>query len=334
MTSRLSRPTLFLSLLVILSAFSTPYTHAARAVFSADGTRIYFSASRLKMLELNHPEHFQILTSSTLWGEKIDAVARANDGNILCLTNHHLGSYDPQRRIFRPLRDANPADPNYDNLAVNPANGYILLTSGSSYYTGEANKMKFWLLQPDDPSPMQVFSRRVFAMEGPIFDPQGRLYFSYQGDLWRGGIEMQKLDDDETSTPENLRGVLNAVRIAPLCRPETAEGTPEGTRVMEIAPAGPLIYIHTQRMYGTGWGSIFTIATPPESDESHGDGEYSDLIATLYSIKEIDTAGTATCICVSPDGRTVFYKENRSFWVIRNGGKPEKLPLHEELWDF
>lgn len=322
---------LLYALLLFMFAGAGQVAHAARAGFTLDGKTIYLAAGKLKKLDLARPDHFDEITTSPLFGgEEIQAVTRLNDGRILCLSVHHLATFDPRSQKFERYYDRNLGSAEFDDVAVDPSRKILLVTLEIPSRSWE-RLSKLVCFQKDCPTSMGVFSRRISEMEGPIFDPHGNLYFSSHGDLWRGGVYLEKLDDHGTSTPTNMRGVLTGERIAPLARLETYEGTPVGTRVMEIAPAGRLIYIHTQRMYGSGWGSIMTMATPP-LDEAHDDGDYTDFITALSSIKVIDEAGSATWLCVSADEKKIFYQAGRTHWLIENGRKPRKLPVPGYIW--
>lgn len=330
----------FLPLLALLFSICAP-AQAADGAFTRDGQRIYFATGRLKMLDLARPGRFDVITSSPLFGgEKIDAVARATDGAILCLSEHHLAALDPQSHTFRALYDSAAEGVTLHDLAVNAKDGTLLVAGSAKTPHLDGSFLKLFLFMPGFDKPASVFSRRVDALCAPVFDPQGQLFFADHGDLWQGRIQLEKTDENAKGpfTPANSRGVLEAERIAPLARLETYSGTVSGTGVLLLAVAPPLLYIQTQRMGGTGWGTVCTIPLPKAQAEYpdgnlHPDARYGDVIKVLSSVKIVDSISAATFLCASPAGDKVFYREGTNYFLIEKHGKPRQLPVKGSLLD-
>lgn len=312
---------------------------AADAVFSQDGGKVYFATGKLKMLDLAKPDHLDVLTSSPLFGgEDIIAITRADKGAILCLSEHHLAAYDPQTGKFTKKYDAATGEV-LNELAFNSQDSILLVTmTVKAGNDTDVDKHKITCFRRADPKPIGVFSRRVFDMMAPIFDEQGNLYFSYRGDLWIGNVVFEALEKEDRNKPGEERGVLNGIRVAPLARLETYEGTPMSLGVEEIAIAGSELYLHNQRLGGTGWGTILSMLKPEEEKDRNDRGykmktgaHYQDFIRVLSSVKEIAEAGETVYLCASPDGNKVFYylRDNDvpSYWLIENGGKARRLPI-------
>lgn len=327
--------------LFVLFTISATAARAADGAFTRDGRQIYFATGRLKLLDLARPDHFEAIATPPLFGgEKIYAVARASDGAILCLSEHHLAALDPQRRSFRALYDSTAEGFKMDDLAVDPKTGLLLVTGGQTSTGGGEVRFKPVVFLPGSAKPTEVFSRRVESLRTPVFDAQGQLFFSCRGDLWQGRIRLEKRDGDEKGpfSPEDSRGVLEAERIAPLARVETDVGNSSSTGVFSLAVAPPLLYIQTQRMGGTGWGTVCTIPLPRTQAEYpdnklHPDAKYDDFIKVLSSVKIVGSAGSASALCASPQGDKVFYQYGTNY-LIEQHGKPRALPVKEALWEF
>lgn len=330
----------FASTLVIAGAGRA---NGADAVFSQDGNRIFFAAGKLKALNLGQPKDLEKVTTSSLFGgEEIIDLTRMANGHILCMSAHHVVSYNPQDQQYAKVIDA-PANQEFQELALNEKDSILLITLTVERQNEFGDEpLQAFCLRPGDPVPLKIYSRRVGAIQDPIFDSHGVLYFSWHGDLWRGKLGVKAGDwPDQTATHlmangqrVKLRAILSAIRIAPLGRLETTEFNTQGTGVRSLAFSGSKIYVQVQRINGSGWGSLFTVDRPNKSVDEKIDywgGNYEDFIEVLSSVKVIDKIETTSFLCASSDGKKVFYHIGRDYWLIENNKKPRKLPLHEKL---
>ena len=90
--------------------------------------------------------------------------------------------------------------------------------------------------------------RRHDAISSPVFAADGTFFYSEIGDLWSGKFRITK---------RTLS--LTADRYLRLAYLETANTTPSGMGVSDIAPVKDSVYVQLFRMGGSGWGAMFQV---------------------------------------------------------------------------
>src|SRR5205085_10994017 len=88
----------------------------------------------------------------------------------------------------------------------------------------DAGGWSLFLLEADATELATVRIRRLRYVQAPVFDTSGLLYFTGDGDIWRGSI-----DREEESHS------LTAIRIAPVATRETQNATPAQMGAQELA---------------------------------------------------------------------------------------------------
>jgi hypothetical protein len=148
-----------------------------------------------------------------------------------------------------------------------------------------------------------VFVRRHSGLACPVFTAEGELFYSNNGDLWKGTIESE----------EERICWLDADRYAPLAWLETGEGTPA-------------------EMGGSGWGVMLKVprvANPERKVDGMAQiaelklGDYKRILEGCKPLRENNRPAN---LCASPDETKVYYEhEGQSFLVT--GGETRELDL-------
>lgn len=325
--------------------------HGSGAVFSGNGNFVYVAADPLLRLDLSRPNHFDEVATSTLFGgESVDAVTRDPRGNIICVTRHHIVSYDPKTEFFTKIYDS-PTSQVLEDAACNPKDS-LLLVMVASKETEDFGDAPFRAIcfRAGSDKPIQVRSRMTGQIDGPVFDSYGALYFGWGGDLWQGSIyiddedtiESDRARDPKKGTPPSLAisepiASVMGDRIAPVARRRTAWYASWNMGVFNIAVGQDHLFLgmsamgHQKKYLLTMLRPDPTIAHP---DHQLSDESFDDFIATLSTVQSIPVGILGLdMLCASPDGRRVFYNTNslssnpQEYYLIENGLPPRKLPV-------
>ncbi|MCE5230666.1 hypothetical protein LLG95_13885 [bacterium] len=309
---RIPRLALFILFLAVIHS-----AHAGTGVFSSDGGTVYLANGQLGVLDLDKPDHIDRLTTPSQIGENIMAVTRAGD-SILCLSQHHVASFNPKTREWKKITDA-AGDVKFLNMAYDSTRDMLVITKyPTTYQFYDGCPVNLVCLNLKDTSQTTVRSRGVGFARGPAFDSRGHFFFSWLGDMWQGQIEMK---DGEAW--------LVGSRAAALARPETAIASMYGWGIFEIAPAGTKLYFHNKQRGGTTFGAIMSIDSPAAARR---DGApYGREAKLLSSVKVVNDTATATpFLCASPDGTKVFFIADNKCWLVEDRNKPRELPVKFE----
>jgi hypothetical protein len=180
-----------------------------------------------------------------------------------------------------------------------------------------------------------VDMRRVNYIEGIAFSSQGELFFGSRGDLWQGSIGSVDATRELTGGHDEYASLF-AKRCAALADLETSRTSSTQVGVQKVAPADGRIYVHLLRMYGTGFGFIASLPTPPPPDEEM-DG--LDARIKLYAkeasaLQIIGICQSRSYLCASSDGKRVFFRgeldrgaNTYRFYLIENHDKPRELKI-------
>ena len=151
-----------------------------------------------------------------------------------------------------------------------------------------------------------------------MFAADGTFFYSEIGDLWSGKIEKN----------EGIYS-LTADRYLPLAYLETANTTPSGMGVSDIAPVKDFIYVQLFRMGGSGWGAMFQVPRrPPTEQKASGMGQVAEFELTrwkelLEGVKPLGENDHPACLCASPDETRVYYTNEGKDYLIANGQTAE-----------
>lgn len=306
---------------------------AAEAVFSQDGGKIYLldrqqGPGQLYGIDVKSGEMLPAGVPD-MAGQPIVAVDRSNAGFILCLTESVCQAWDVGRGATSQVCGV-PEGGVFVDLAYDPSTGNLAFVVRFAENEG-AMRWELWLLPKGADAPTQTAVRRVRAIEGMAFDRNGELFFGADGDLWQGRIEGVGSGPDDRPG-----GALNAYRFAPLATRETADSTPAQIGVSTVVVAGPELFVHVQRMGGSGWGSVVRLAKPAVRGAEGYPFELGERIAAyqkaLASVKILGENGTLAHLAASPDGMTVYFQAARedgemTHWLVRAGGEPQPFSV-------
>jgi hypothetical protein len=308
---------------------------AGTAAFSPDSSHI-FLADWEHLIDVDLSTHKA--TRVPLDMKNLRAVAGTPDG-LLIVTDDTLFQLDYQTRKCRRVCAA-PAGMDLTDAAFNLHSQITLLCCYSK--NGDSNADCLFFLKKGASKPEVVRSRRVRYVDAPVFDRSGQLFFSTDGDIWKGKVE---LDDGYPS--------LTGERIAPVTTRETVNGTPGQMGALELAVAGDKIFSCVRRMGGSGWGRVVSLKRPVESpandtekssavEESPSSqleqvtATYLSELSSLHSYGE--NGGLRGFLCATSDEKKVFFttqranSENskmasRDFWLIENGTEAKRIEI-------
>ncbi len=297
---------------------------AALAAFSADGAEVCLIAEDGKSARIGRtPTAAREVPLPTESSGEILAVAASSANGWLLLTEDGIWRRRSGDGAFQAwLKPASSAE-KWTDFAVDPVTENILLTvtvreeGESSSYSG----FRWYVRKLDRVLP--VFSRRVGAIDGLAFGPDGELFFGYQGDLWSGALE--SANEDGTLT----RGLLIATRVAPLADLETDIGTPSGTGVRAVAVTATHVFVHQYRLGGSGWGWIARLPRPkagsarPSAVEAGPASTWRQASKLLQSARVLGPQGSLAYLAAARDGRVMFrLGEGNHFFLQRRVNRP------------
>jgi hypothetical protein len=281
---------------------------AGDAVFSNDGQRIYVTTSTptgpaLREIDLDAQTVRVIPLPQLAKNEYVAGITRSPWDKLAVITRNTIWVFDPRSGSLSKIRDLGK-NGNFFRVAYNPKMQEIFVTTNEGLFVLKNGRE----LVP-------VFVRRHQGVGCPIFTSSGDIYYSYEGDLWHGQIEVAE-----------GRYSLNADRYAPIAAPETANTTPNETGVVDIAVSRDTIYVHLARMGGSGWGWLAQLARPlAESKFSMEPGQGITIYkAALDSAKVLLDNARPLSLCASPDETHVYYcrhteTDQDEDWLITNG---------------
>jgi hypothetical protein len=332
------KPSLLLMSLAALAAY-LPDSHAADAVFSQDGSRIYLvdrqqAPGQLYSIEVASKEMLPAGVPDA-GGEPIVSVDRSNSGFILCLTPSALLAWNVEKGSTARVCGV-PKGGVFVEHAYDPKSGLIaFVVRFEKTEDGGGMDWQLWALPKGKDAPVETRVRRVESIEGMAFDSNGDLYFGADGDLWHGRI----WDIDAT---ENPGGSLQAYRCAPLATRETDNATASQIGVRAVIVLGDRIYTHVQRMGGSGWGNVARLAKPKIEKTPEGDAAFpftlTERVAAyqraLASVEDLGENGSLAYLAASPDGKLVYYQaapegSELGHWLVRDHGKPEPMAVQK-----
>jgi hypothetical protein len=230
---------------LLFSLLLSPALFAGSAAFLPDGKRVarqgdsgvlLLDLSKGTESELKFPDDFQV--------EYVGLAATADA--LLLAGGQRVMSWNPATDAWKELWTA-PAELTVDDVACDPKSGQVLVTTSQ-----ENGEPQWWILDPKQPQKGgKVYNRRASAATNPVFDAAGDLYFTRDGDVWKGGIEKGDF--------EEVPYVLDGTRIWPLASLETSSGNSSGTGANGILPLRDHLLVERSRLGGSGWGQIVRV---------------------------------------------------------------------------
>jgi hypothetical protein len=285
---------------------------AGDAVFSNDGQRIYAIANadyKLALREINLTKQTSrtISLSQLPSQQPLLGITRSDGDKLFCVTEKNIWTFDPRSNRLTKICGS-PNDCIHCRKDHYPQSHAIIVKR-----TGER-----WPLFLYKNGLVSVYVRRHDAISSPVFAADGTLFYSETGDLWSGKIESN----------EGIYS-LTATRYLPLAYLETANTTPGGMGVSEIAPAKDSVYVQLFRMGGSGWGAMFQVPRPPVKEHNvSGLGQLAEFELTRYKelldgLKPLGENDQSACLCASPDETRVYYTNEGKDYLITNGQTAE-----------
>jgi hypothetical protein len=318
---------------------------AATSTFTSDEKAVFFlsRANKLMRLDLTDKQITEANLPAPIQPDKVVALGTSNSGALLILQGRDLLSCDPSQKHVSTLFSFNhkikvnekPEQWEPTDFTYNRADGSILLLANNGHYD------QLFQLPKGQQNVRAIWQRRVSRITGLTYLSSGQLVFGSGGDLWCGMI------GEDPDSPEETRHFLRAIRIAPLATLETDNATPSQQGVSVVAASTKLLYIHVERLGGSGWGSILTLRLPnpqigqepAETDSKDAsDPMYLDLVAryqlyrdNLASVQSLGENGTDACLSTSRSGNKVFFRasqgqdEKEAYWLVEGDQPPRRL---------
>ncbi|PYL06467.1 MAG: hypothetical protein DME33_13590 [Verrucomicrobia bacterium] len=285
---------------------------AGDAVFSNDGQRVYAIGNAdnkqvLREINLTEQTSRTISLSQLPSQQPLLGITRSDGDKLFCVTEKNIWTFDPgSNRLTKVC--GSPKGGRYWRIAYDPRSHAIVVTG-----TGERGPLFLY-----KNGLVSVYVRRHDAISSPVFAADGTFFYSEIGDLWSGRIEKN----------EGIYS-LTADRYLPLAYLETANTTPAGMGVSEIAPVKDSVYVQLFRMGGSGWGAMFQVPRPPPKEQkASGMGQVAAFELTrwkelLEGLKPLGENDDLACLCASPDETRVYYTNEGKDYLITNGQTAE-----------
>jgi hypothetical protein len=275
----------------------------AAAAFSDDGDHVYLLGSKLPKGTVLDVDLINSTTKKLNLGVSTEVRGIVNAPRaLLFVTDKSLYRLPLPTGQPGKICDA-PSGCLFHDVACNRAQHGILLMCR----TKDGRDWPSYYLREQEQTPSLIATRRVNALVGAVFDREGHLFFAADGDVWEGSVEPPPEPDFPTS--------VEAIRFAPVALRETANGTSGSTGARELAVAGPTIYVHMQRMGGSGWGEMISVRWPgePKSGDKKPGVEngvkpnVETFRSALAAFRVYGPNRGASYLCGSADGEKVFF---------------------------
>ncbi|MCW1883961.1 hypothetical protein OKA04_04425 [Luteolibacter flavescens] len=278
---------------LLFSLLLSPALFAGSAAFLPDGKRVARQGdSGVLLLDLTtkvetaleFPDDFQVEFVGLSAGK--DALILAGGQRVM--------SWNPATDTWTELWKA-PDELTVDDVACNPKDGQVLVTT-----TKEDGEPEWWILDPKQPKKAGgVYNRRANHATSPVFDTDGNLYFTLNGDVWKGSIE--------AGDNEEVPYVLAGTRIWPLATLETSPANSSGTGAQTVLPLKDHLLVELSRIGGSGWGNIVRV---PNADA------FEKKLPLKWD--ELAECGSGCGAALSPDGKKAMIHINGEGWFEVN----------------
>ena len=311
---RLTRLLLVWAAAALLAFWIAGSCLAGDAVFSNDGQRVYAIGQAdnkqvLREINLTEQTSRTISLSQLPPQQPLLGITRSGGDKLFCVTEKNIWTFDPANNRLTKVCGA-PKGGRYWRIAYDPQSHTVVVTG-----SGERGPLFLY-----ESGLISVYVRRYGSISSPVFAADGTFFYSQVGDLWSGKIE----SNEGTYA-------LTADRYLPLAYLETANTTPAGMGVSDIAPVKDAIYVQLFRMGGSGWGAMFRVPRPPVKEQKvSGMGQLAEFELTRYKellegLKPLGENDRPACLCASPDETRVYYTNEDKDYLITNG---QTLELH------
>lgn len=318
-------------LIALFAGWLAPLLPAAQAVFSADGKEVFVnvtgSADQLKVITLASKADRVVDLTPVIGQARVNALARARNGQLLVLTPDALFAATPGSRGQKiagfPKRFV------ASEVACHEASGDIVI-SGGFVRADDATRVErdgLLLLRRDEPTPIVVGTEGLTRLNAPCFDRDGTLYFAGDDDLWVGRIQRQPGSEPAAT--------LQAYRYAPLATPAANAMSP-GRVVSAIAPLGDKVCVELS----SGQDNSL-VRLPRAKLGRERDGAVSDFVlpprlrwslhTRLLGAAEFgNTLGRTGFLAATPDESTIHFQtaapgQRRYQLLSAKDSKPREL---------
>jgi hypothetical protein len=263
----------------------------------------------LREINLSDQTTRTIRLSQLLGQDDIRGITRSDGDKFSCITDKSLWTFDPRTGRLTKVCDA-PKGGRFWHIAYDPKTHTLFVTA-----SGESSP----LFMPKNARQLvSIYVRRHPHITSPVFTSDGEFFYAETGDLWSGKIES-----------EEGRFSLSADRYAPLAYLETANTTPNGTGVSDIAVTRDAIYVQLFRMGGSGWGVLLQLPRAPKKTGNEAVSSMAEVAVkelarykeSLQGLKSLGEINRPAYLCASPDEWRVYYidEADHKEYLITNG---------------
>jgi len=278
---------------LLFALLLSPALFAGSAAFLPDGKRVarqgdsgvlLYDWSKGTESELKFPDDFQV-----------EYVGLATTADLLLLAGgQRVMSWNPATGAWKELWQA-PDELTVDDVACDPKSGQVLVTTSK-----ENGAPQWWILDAKQAQKAgKVYNRRASGATNPVFDAEGNLYFTLDGDVWKGSIE--------TGDHEEVPYVLAGTRIWPLASLETGPGNSSGTGAHTVLPLKSHLLVDLSRLGGSGWGNVVRV---PNADA------FEQNLPLKWD--ELEASGSGCDAALSPDGKKAMLHIGSGGWFEVN----------------
>ena len=279
---------------------------AGSAAFLPDGKQLLYSEdSALQVVTPGAGTPATLLTFPEGFAPESAAVARVGDEIIVAGEEGAMAwrPGGPKEQAWRKVWTP-PEGESLLDVAADPKSGMVIFIT-----TTEEGASSWWAMAGKDGKPGKVYNRRADGAENPVFDAEGNLYFTRDGDIWKGSVEAGDV--------EEVPFVLCGARIWPLASLETSGGNSSGTGANGILPLKDHLLVERSRLGGSGWGQIVRVPNADAFDAS-----------LPLKWDELEECSSSCSLALSPDGgRALVYIRTAARWFEVDMAKGDLAPL-------
>ncbi len=290
-------------------------------------TVVFVYSSRLGFVNVETGAFTPIALPRALQDGAITSIARGAEGETLFLAKGAvwvIKGQEPAREVCRtsPLLKATDLvvvthdDPSLKDWMM------VSAVEKPSEPGARERGLTLYARKPGDKEFRGLFCRRTPNVTSGTYTPDGRFFFVCENDIWEGHVFAEPEDD-----PDAWKGVLTAVRVAPLSVLSTDLANAGAMWVQEVAVAGKWVYA---TMSGHHMGAIVRAPMParPIAKVPSVTEQYQ-LMAGVLAKAEVITQdfeqGSNFCVCEVKGKTRLFFTQRRDLMLWEGKGKPRVI---------